>query len=315
MASESETLPALTSGEAIQPAWRVSTSLASARPGEVLLLDEHGQVMGGQAMRRQQLAAWAAVGGVAGVGVIAVAALAGPLVGLLSGGVFAAMMWRQTRAWRRAREAQVLASAGRRDDALAAVERLEQGRVAEPLRPFLYYLRGKLEWQRGNLDAALTLYDRAIGSVGPRRRRAMYWVCAFDRAQLLAVMGRVDAARTARAELDAAPRGDYFALELALTDLVIAFSAHDLGLLPADEELFEWAKVALGCSRFGTNLVLLAWALGGRGEADMERLLLREAGPRLTTEFLGESFPRLAAWYEERRVAVGADRELDPDEL
>ncbi len=315
MASKSETLPALTGADTIEPAWRVSTSLASARPGEVLLLDEHGQVMGGQAMRRQQVAAWAAVGGVAGVGVIAVAALAGPLVGLISGGVFAGMMWRQTRAWRRAREALVLASAGRRDEALAAVERLEHGRVAEPLRPFLFYLKGKLEWQRGNFDAALALYDRAIGTVGPRRRRAMYWVCAFDRAQLLAVMGKVDAARTARADLEGAPRGDYFALELALTDLVIAFAADDLGLLPADEELFEWAKVALGCSRFGTNLVLLAWALGGRNELDMEKLLLREAAPRLTTEFLRESFPRLATWYEERRVAVGADRDDDPDEL
>ena len=128
-------------------------------------------------------------------------------------------------------------------------------------------------------------------------------------------MGKVDAARTARADLEGAPRGDYFALELALTDLVIAFAADDLGLLPADEELFEWAKVALGCSRFGTNLVLLAWALGGRNELDMEKLLLREAAPRLTTEFLRESFPRLATWYEERRVAVGADRDDDPDEL
>lgn len=315
MATKSETLPALTSGDALTPSWRVSTSLASARPGEVLLLDEHGQVMGGQAMRRQQVAAWAAVGSVAGVGVAAVAALAGPLVGLLSGGVFAAMMWRQTRAWRKAREALVLASAGRRDEALAAVERLEQGRVAEPLRPFLFYLKGKLEWQRGSFDAALALYDRAIGSVGTRRRRAMYWVCAFDRAQLLAVMGKVDAARTARTELEGAPRGDYFALELALTDLVIAFAAKDHGLLPADEELYDWAKVALGCSRFGTNLVLLAWALGRRGELDMEKLMLREAAPRLATEFLRESFPSLSAWYEERRVAVGADRDEDPDEL
>ncbi len=315
MATKSETLPALTTGDAITPAWRVSTSLASARPGEVLLLDEHGQVMAGPAMRRQQLAAWTAVGGVAGVGVIAVAVLAGPLIGMVSGGVFAAMMWRQTRAWRRAREALVLASAGRRDEALAAVERLEQGRIAEPLRPFLFYLKGKLEWQRGSFDAALALYDRAIGSVGPRRRRAMYWVCAFDRAQLLAVMGKVDAARTARSELESAPRGDYFALELALTDLVIAFAADDLGLLPADEELFDWAKVALGCSRFGTNLVLLAWGLAGRGEPDMERLLLHEAAPRLTTEFLPESFPRLSAWYEERRVVIGADRDQDLDDL
>jgi hypothetical protein len=254
------------------------------------------------------------VGGGAGVGVIGVAALGGPLIGIVAGIIFGGVMWRQTRSWRRAREALVLASAGRRDEALAAVALLEAGSIAEPLRPFLFYLRGKLEWQCGATQVALGLYDRAIGSVGPRRRRAMYWVCAFDRTQLLAVMEKVDAARIARVELEEAPRGDYFALELALTDLVIAFAAGDLTLLPADEELYDWAKVALGCSRFGTNLVLLAWALGGRGDTEMETLLLREAAPRLATEFLAESFPALNAWYVERRIAVGADV-LDPNDL
>ncbi|MBP8810948.1 MAG: hypothetical protein KBG48_18660 [Kofleriaceae bacterium] len=295
------------------PPWRVSRSLADAKPGEVLLLDDSGQVMGEGALRKQQTLAWAAVGGVAGVGVAALSLATGPLFGALAGGVFALLMWRQSQAWRSARAALVLASAGRRDEALAAVDALERGRTAEPLRPFLAYLRGKLEWQRGQFDAALALYDRAMGSVAPRRRRAMYWVCAFDRAQLLAVMGRLPAARTARTELGQAPSGDYFALELALTDLVLAFCADDPSELPADEELYDWAKVALGCSRFGTNLVLLAWALGRRGDRDFETMLLREAGPRLATEFLSDSFPALARYYEARKVELGADRPDDDD--
>lgn len=295
------------------PPWRVSRSLADAKPGEVLLLDDSGQVMGEGALRKQQTLAWAAVGGVAGVGVAALSLATGPLFGALAGGVFALLMWRQSQAWRSARAALVLASAGRRDEALAAVDALERGRTAEPLRPFLAYLRGKLEWQRGQFDAALALYDRAMGSVAPRRRRAMYWVCAFDRAQLLAVMGRVPAARTARTELGQAPSGDYFALELALTDLVLAFCADDPGELPSDEELYDWAKVALGCSRFGTNLVLLAWALGRRGDRDFETMLLREAGPRLATEFLADSFPALARYYDARKVELGADRPDDDD--
>ncbi|MBK7077229.1 MAG: hypothetical protein IPH44_33550 [Myxococcales bacterium] len=308
MTSKTETALVLAGDD---PPWRVSRSLADAKPGEVLLLDDQGQVMGEPAMRRQQAVAWAAVGGVAGIGVAAMAIASGPIFGVVAGGVFAAVMWRQSRSWRRARGALVLASAGRRDEALAAVEAIERGRVAEPLRPFLAYLRGKLEWQRGQLDAALALYDRAMGSVAQRRRRAMYWVCAFDRTQLLAVMGRLPAARTARAELGQAPTGDYFALELALTELVLAFTSDDPSTLPADEELYDWAKVALGCSRFGTNLVLLAWALGRRGDRDMETLLLREAAPRLATEFLGDSFPALARYYEQRRVELGADQPDD----
>lgn len=305
---------ALPGPEPLALTWRVSTSLANARPGEVLLLDEDGQVLSAQAVRRQQLAGWIGAGGVAGLSMAAITTLMGPWVGLLTGAIFGLLMFRQTRAWRRARHALVLASAGRRDEALAEVVKLERGAVSEPMRPFLHYLKGKLEWQRGHLAEALGLYDRALGAVAQRKRRAMYWVCAFDRVQLLAVMGKVDAAKAARAELEAAPRGDYFQLELALTELVIAFAAGELARLPADDELYEWAKTALRCSRFGTNLVLLAWALGGRGDADMERLLLREAGPRLTTEFLAESFPKLHGWYEARRVAAGADRD-EPDPL
>ena len=293
--------------------WRVSTSLANARPGEVLLLDEEGQVLSAAAVRRQQLAQWIGAGGFAGLSMAAITTLMGPWVGLLTGVIFGALMIRQGRAWRRARHALVLASAGRRDAALAEVVKLERGAVSEPMRPFLHYLKGKLEWQRGNLTGALDLYDRALGAVAQRKRRAMYWVCAFDRVQLLAVMGKVDAARAARAELDTAPRGDYFQLELALTELVIAFAGDQLERLPADDELYDWAKTALGCTRFGTNLVLLAWALGGRGDTEMERLLLREAAPRLATEFLAESFPALHAWYEQRRLEVGADRDDDDD--
>ena len=37
-----------------------------------------------------------------------------------------------------------------------------------------------------------------MGAVASRRRRAMYWVCAFDRTQLLAVMGRLPAVRCDR---------------------------------------------------------------------------------------------------------------------
>lgn len=263
------------------------------------------------AVRRQQLAGWVGAGGVAGLSMAAITTLMGPFVGLLTGAIFGVLMVRQTRAWRRARHALVLASAGRRDQAgrgRAARARHDQ-RADAAVPPS----RGKLERQRGNLTEALGLYDRALGAVAQRKRRAMYWACVFDSgpAPRRDGQGRRGAGGAGRARQRAARR---LLPARAVADRAgaIAFAGDQLDRLPADEELYEWSKTALGCTRFGTNLVLLAWALGGRGDADMERLLLREAGPRLATEFLAESFPALHAWYEQRRVAVGAD--CDDDE-
>ena len=113
-------------------------------------------------------------------------------------------------------------------------------------------------------------------------------------------MGKVDAARTARVELDDAPRGDYFAMELALTDLMIAFHAGDAVRLPDDEELYDWAKASLRTSRFGVSVALLAWAFLERGDREMAGHLLREAPARLATEFLPESAPKLSRWLDDR---------------
>ena len=281
-----------------QLVWRVSTSLDSAKPGEVLLLDDQGQVLPPRAMKRAAIVGWSVVGGLVGVGSAAMAALAGPVVGVATGiATLATLAW-HARAGREFRRALAMASAGRRDDALAAVAALEKRHLGDQFPPFIDYLSGKLEWQRGNFEAALRRYDRARAILAQRRRhRGMYWVCSFDRAQLLAAMDKVEHARTARIELEQAPRGDYFAMELALTDLMIAFHAEDPTLLPDDQELFDWAKAALRTSRFGVSVVLLAWAFRQRGEEEMAGHMLREAPARLETEFLAECAPKLHAWH------------------
>jgi hypothetical protein len=292
--------------------WRVSSSLDSARPGEVLLLDDQGRVLGPRAMRRAAVLGWGVVGGVVGMGAVAITALAGPILGVAAGASTLGILVWHARAGREFRKALALASAGRRDEALAVVTALEGRHLGEQFPPFIDYLTGKLEWQRGSFDASLRRYDRARAHLATQRRRGrgMYWVCSFDRVQLLAAMGRLDTARTARAELEQAPRGDYFAMELALTDLMLAFHAGDVKLLPDDDELYEWAKAALRTSRFGVSVVLLAWAFGERGDADMAGHLLREAPSRLTTEFLPESAPQVSAWLEKRL----ADLPRDDDE-
>jgi hypothetical protein len=289
--------------------WRVSASLDAARPGEILLLDEDGQVLGPGAVRRAAMVGWGAVGSMVGLTALAVGALAGPLIGVLGGASALGVLAHQARSGRAFRHALALASAGRRDEAIAAVAELERRHVGDQFPPFIDYLTAKLEWQRGQFAAAQTRYERARARLADRRRgRGMYWVCSFDRAQLMAAAGNVEGARTARVELDQAPRGDYFAMELALTDLMIAFHASDAARLPDDDELYDWAKAALQTSRFGVSVALLAWAFGERNEPDMAAHLLREAPARLATEFLPESAPRLSTWLEARLA------ELPPDE-
>lgn len=284
-----------------QLVWRVSTSLDTAKPGEVLLLDDQGQVLPPRAMRRAAVVGWSVVGGLVIAGSAAMSVLAGPVIGAATGLVTLTTLAFHARAGREFRRALAMASAGRRDDALAAVAALEKRHLGEQFPPFIDYLQGKLEWQRGNFDAALRRYERARAILAQRRRhRGMYWVCSFDRAQLLAAMGKVEFAKTARIELEQAPRGDYFAMELALTDLMIAFHADDPEALPDDQELYEWAKAALRTSRFGVSVVLLAWAFRRRGDEDMAGHMLLEAPTRLETEFLGECAPRLAKWLAEQ---------------
>ena len=279
--------------------WRVSASLDTAKPGEVLLLDDQGQVLPPRAMKRAAIVGWTIVGGVVAVGAAATSVLVGPVIGAVAGAATLATLAWHARAGREFRRALALASAGRRDEAIAVVATLEKRHLGEQFPPFVDYLSGKLEWQRGNYEGALRRYERARALLAQRKRhRGMYWVCSFDRAQLLAAMGKVDHARTARIELEQAPRGDYFAMELALTDLIIAFHAGDATLLPDESELYDWAKAALRTSRFGVSVVLLAWAFRERKDEDMATHMLREAPGRLETEFLAECAPKLDAWLK-----------------
>jgi hypothetical protein len=112
-----------------------------------------------------------------------------------------------------------------------------------------------------------------------------------------------------RAELSAAPDGDYFRLARMLTDLTIAFHRGAADGLPDD--LHDWAREALEMNRFGHGLVLLSWAYGARGDQDMAAHLLREAPDRLEASFLPECDPRLHAWMEEKRVAWKLDEPPD----
>ena len=270
-------------GDRDQVALRVSSSLDGSQPGEVILLDDSGRVLTAAERRWADMRQWGSVVGMGALGGGLVGLLLGsiPLGLVVGGGLVAWTLW-EARHGPAVNRAIALASAGERTQARTLLEQIEARKPASHLRPTIDYLLGKISWQEGRTDDALRRYSRAIDAYEGTKRyqqEGMYWLCAFDRVQLLAVIGKLDRAVQARASLGDAPAGEYFAMEQVLTDLVIAFhkrTAKDLAM----DDMYEWAKAALATNRFGLAVVLLAWAFEKTIDQEMAAHLLAEAPSR-----------------------------------
>lgn len=300
--SDAVSLPAVPSS--MDPEWRLARSLEEARVGEVMMLDQNGNVLSPGRIRWIWARSWLTAGamgaalGVSSALLLGSAAFGGATLGIYLG----AFLW-QLRHRAALRKVLALCAAGRRDEARVALTDLESQRLPAHYRPILDMLSGNLAFLQGKFEEALQRYERVIQRYRPMGHGAthpIYWICAFNRVQLLASAGDLERARAFRAELEDAPRGSYFEMDRMLTDLLLAFHAGDVGTLDAD--LYEWAKAALKTNRFGLNVVLLAWAFHRRGDDDMARMLLREAPARLTGHYLMDSAPRVHAWMEAKRA-------------
>src|SRR5437773_2071511 len=78
--------------------------------------------------------------GLVSPGAIAVSALAGPVLGVATGAATLGILAHHARSNREFRRALALASAGRRDEALTAVQALEARHLGEQFPPFIDYL-------------------------------------------------------------------------------------------------------------------------------------------------------------------------------
>jgi tetratricopeptide (TPR) repeat protein len=308
-------LPAVTSES--EPEWRLARSLDEARVGEVMMLDQHGDVLPPSRIRWIWARSWLATGamgaalGVSSALLLGSAAFGGAALGIYLG----AFLW-QLRHRAALRRVLALCAAGRREEAQAALADLESQKLPVHYRPILDMLSGNLAFLQGKFDDALARYERVIQRyrpVGGGPTHPIYWICAFNRVQLLASSGELERALSFRAELEDAPRGSYFEMDRMLTDLLLAFHAGAVDNLPAD--LYDWAKAALKTNRFGLNVVLLAWAFHRRGEDDMARMLLREAPARLAGHYLADSAPRVHAWMQAKREEWKLGDSNDFDDL
>jgi tetratricopeptide (TPR) repeat protein len=282
--------------------FRLADSLESASVGEVMAIDENGQVVGPRSARLAMVKYWGLMAVLGGLGGSVVVMAGAPVV--LGGMVFASALGLFAWELRRSpaiKRAVALAAAGQREDAWQAFSELDQKHHPSPTRATIDYWMGNLAWQRGDLEMAQTRYERAaLIAKQSRHMKVTLWIVEFARAQLFAVRGDVEKARLLRGQLSDAPTGDYLRMAGILTDLAIAFHGDNPDELPDDAELYEWAKQILSMSRFGQGAVLLAWAFSKRGDDDMATMMLSEAPERLQGSFPAETDPKLHAWAIER---------------
>lgn len=291
-----------------EPSWKVASSLESSRVGEVMLLDRRGHVLTPRQSRAWTLWGWTRLGLLGGAVAVGSAAVFGSIIaGVACAAAFGLPIAWQVRLQPALKRALALAAAGRRDEARAAFEAIERRGPPPGYQPGLDTQIGGVLWLSGEHTAALERYNRAIDAYRRARRyqgHPGYWVCAFNRVQLLACMGDVERAEKLAGELRGAPDGEYFQMEQMLTELLIAFHADEPDRLTAD--LYDWSRDALSTNRLGLAVVILAWAFHRRGDADMRDHLLSEAPERLEATFLEDSAPRVHAWMEQQLVGGDA---------
>jgi hypothetical protein len=286
---------------------KLASSLEAAQKDELVLLDRRGGVLSRWGVRRAFAGAYlmALVQGTAwGAGMVTAAWLH-PIAGVagLAGYVWfiaARLRWQVPL-----KRTLALVSSRRYDEAYDKLVELDAMNLPAAQRPHVKQILAGITWMRGDLPRALALFDEAIDATRPRRNAtavACRWICALSRAQLLIVMGRREEVERSLPELDGAPSGEFFALARQQLQLALAFDADDAARLPDTLVLHEWARAALLRNRFGTLLVLLAWAFARRGDEDMARLCLGESVER-TEHAFDRSNPKLHAWMEERRAA------------
>jgi hypothetical protein len=296
---------------------RPAHSLAEAKPGEVLLLDRRGNVLGPRQVALVKARAWGLVGlMVGGVGLLYGAVL-GPAAGVIVVAAVGALTGLRLRNWPAFRAAQALAASYQWEEAQAAFTALEGKALPRALRESASVTQGALDLLLGRPQRTLERLDLVL----PKLRGSwdsngvvQRWRAGYLRAASLAALGRLDEARRQRDELTAwaqgrGGRGDYYALLRESLELTIAFEADAPHELPDDATLHRWARSALLRTQFGEMLVSLAWAFHRRGDDSMARHLLAEAPSRTPRYSLHTTTPRLHAWAEERRAAwsIGAD--------
>jgi hypothetical protein len=273
---------------------RIAKSLAEADLGQILVLDRRGGTLSPRSVKLHGASGWAVIGASAGVVALCTVAVAGPVMGAIYTGVFVAILGVMTAlrmpAIRTVQRAASLTAEGKFEEGYELLVSLDKRTKQRAMRGTRERLMCACEMLLGRTADALARADRLLAEYGHPELEIE--LTKHLRVEALILLGRIDDARKALAELARGLPGELFVYLRESARLMLAFHAESPALLPDDAALHEQAKAALGRTRYGETLILLAWAFEQRNDLDMARHLLGEAPSRMKASRLSTYDPK-----------------------
>lgn len=269
----------------------IARDLDKAGKGQLVYVGRDGEVKDPSGVRKRQLAAYVAFGGITAAGV-ALAATSFPVLipfYLALGGRFLGTV----RAVRRVNEASVALSNG---DSLAGRALAEPvarswwapGRV-RALAELRVAIADALE---GKGELALERVRKARVRLSPRLIQHQF--SYYTEINLLTSLGRTKEARALLDTRGGIPAGEVLKLSYWIAQMHLAVAEGKLEI--DDSELYDRMRKGLSMTAGRDLLLLCAWAYAQRGEHDEATFAWRQAKDREGSQRLDVAMPKLAEW-------------------
>jgi hypothetical protein len=254
----------------------IAADLASARPQQLVAVDNKGRVMSPARYRRQMLAWYTYLVGLTAL----LGAYAWWLLGLAGlVGVAPFALWAGHVVWRgkQLKHAGLLVQDMRLDEA----ERVAHACARSRWLPKAYRGMGEstlctIARYRGEHALALEHLRRARTLLN--KKMIQHRVLDFGEVAILINLGQVEEARACLEERREGERGEVDRLARITAELYLALAegSHDF----EEAELHEWGRYALGLTVGAPLLGLTGWAFRELGDKDMAEHLFSEAADR-----------------------------------
>lgn len=291
----------------------IARDLDRAGKGQLVYVGRDGEVKDPSGVRKRQLAAYIAFGGITAAGVVLAASSFPLLIGFYAaiGGRFIGTV----RAVRKVNEASVALSNG---DPVA-------GRaLAEPVTRAWWApgrVRALAELRVAIADALDGKGEQALEKVRSARARLpvrliQHQFSYYTEINLLIALGRTKEARNVLEARGGVPTGEVLRLTYWIAELHLAVADDRLAI--DDTELHDRMRKGLSMTAGRDLLLLCSWAYAKLGEHDEAKFAWKQAMEREGNQRLEIAMPSLARWMAEYRAARPEIDQVDPaddDEL